>query len=405
MRRSYLAAATLTACLPFGAELCSPASAAAQDATGIVGGRVVDSDSREPVEGVIVRIVDVSPVLTDERGLFEMPVVPAGSRLISFEHLAYGMHDRSIDVLPGEQIALVVEISAEAIDLEPVVVETLSDLEFRRLTSGYSINELSARQIDDAARAGLSFGELIQGSLPGVDVREAGAGTCVTYRAIRTGNDRGDCDGVSVILDGVPVSDPTYVYSSLPLEDIQRIEVLSPSQAGVRYGMRTGQGALLIETKRGPVRRRADMSRYITGLDWSNEAEPYPWLKVFASSFLVNAAALSITYALADRCFRTEKASLALRTQCGPLGTAGSGILSIALPAVGAGLTARWAGSTNYSRGRTVPAMVAAGAALSAGYILVLSGEGNSEVAGVAVLGIGVPAVLTFVDRIVRIRR
>lgn len=371
---------------------------------GRVGGRIVDAATRDPVEGVIVRIPGVQPVISDGEGFFDAPRVPVGDWIVSFEHIAYGTHERSVEVILREETALVVSMSIEAIELRPVVVESLSDLERRRLTSGYAINEIGPVEIDFAARAGLSFGELLQGNLPGVDVRDRGSGLCVTYRPIRTGNNRGDCDGLSVVLDGVPVADPAYVYSSLPLQDIHRVEVLSPAQAGVRYGMRGGQGALLVETKRGPVRARRDLSRYITGFGWS-EPEPYPWLQVFGSALLVNAAALGVSYLLADQCFHTQEASLALRTRCGPLATAGSGVLSIVLPAAGAGLTARWMGSTRYSRGRLVPSMVAAGMVLSAGYILVLGGEGTGEFAGGAVLTLGVPAVLALMDRVVRVRR
>lgn len=395
----------IIAFLAVGVVLATPMLADAQEA-GSVGGRVVDAVSGEPVEGVIVRIRDLAPVLSDDRGIFVLPQVPAGSWQIRFEHIGYGTHERAVEVAGGAETVLVVEISTAAIELRPVVVETLSELERRRITSGYSINEIGPAEIAMAARAGLTFGDLVGGSLPGVDVRPGGAASlCVTYRAIRTDNDRSDCDGVSVIVDGVPVADPRYVYSALPLQDIHRIEVLSPAQAGVRYGMRGGQGALLVETKRGPARRRSNVDRYLTGLDWSGESEPYPWLEVYGASVLVNAAALGLTYWMADRCFRTQEASLALRTRCGPLATAGSGVLSIALPAGGGGLAARWVGTTDRSRGRLVPAVVAGGMVLSAGYILLLAGEGNTEFAGGVVLTLGVPAVLTLADRIIRIRR
>lgn len=384
--------------------LATPSVLSAQQ-TGVVGGRVVDAASGEPVEGVLVTVNGVTPALSDDRGLFEFPRVPVGEHGISFQHLAYGTHHRTVVVRVDEETAIRAAISVEAIALEEIVVESLSELERRRITSGHSINELSPQEIDAAARAGLSFGDLLQGSLPGVDVRADELGLCVTYRAIRTGNDLGDCNGLTVVLDGVPVSDPAYVYSSVPLQDIERVEVLSPAQAGVRYGMRNGQGALLIETKRGPVQRRSDMTRYLTGLDWSQESQPYPWLKVFGSTLLVNAAALGISYLMVDECFWTQESSLALRTRCGPLGTTGAAVLSVALPAAGAGVVARWVGSTDRSRGRLVPAMVAGGLALTAGYIMVLGGEGGAEVAGSAVLSLGVPAVLTLADRIIRIRR
>lgn len=396
MRSIFLLAATVT--------LALPAMTSAQE-RGLIGGRVIDAASGEPVGGVLVRMDAVAPALSDDLGVFELTGVPVGEWGISFRHLAYGTYERTIVARAGEETAILATISTEAIELEEIVVESLSELEQRRITSGHSINELSFQEIDAAARAGLSFGDLIQGSLPGVDVRPDELGLCVTYRAIRTGNDLGDCDGVSVVLDGVPVGDAAYVYSGIPLQDIERIEVLSPAQAGVRYGMRNGQGALIAETKRGPVRRRSDMSRYLTGLDWSGESQPYRWPKVFGSALLVNAAALGISYVMVEECFWTQESSFALRTRCGPLGTTGAAVLSVALPAVGAGLAARWAGGTERSRGRLVPAMVAGGMALSAGYLMVLGGEGGAEVAGGALLSLGVPAVLTLADRIIRIRR
>lgn len=398
MRPTNLAAVILS--------IVVPTVGSAQE-TGRVGGRIVDSASGDPVEGVVVRVVvdDVAPVVSDERGMFDFLRVPVGEWDLSFEHVAYGAHERTVDVRAGEETAIIAAISQEAIELEALVVETLSDLERRRITSGSAIKELTSERIDRAARAGLSFGDLLQSSLPGVDVRSGSLGLCVTYRAIRTDNDRGDCDGLSVILDGVPVADPAYVYQSIPLRDIQRVEVLSPSQAGVRYGMRRGQGALLVETKLGPVRQQTDMSDYLTGLDWSGESEPYPWLKVYGSAMLVNTVALGLSYLMADRCFWTQEGSLALRTRCSAIGTASSGVLSVAFPAVGAGLAARWAGATDRSNGRLVPSMVAAGMFLSTGYIMILGGEGSTEVAGGVLLSLGVPAVLTLADRIIRIRR
>jgi hypothetical protein len=367
---------------------------------------VVDSASREPVAGVAIEILGSTSALTDSAGIFLFRDVAVGTHELVLEHLSYGVHARSVSLLPNEELALEVSISVRAIELAPLVVEALTELEARRISSGHSINEVMADEIERADRAGLTLSQLLQASMPGVLVRAASAGqTCVTYRAIRSDNDRG-CNGVSVVLDGVPIADPSYVYGSLPLRDIERLEIMSPGQAGVRYGMRSGQGVLLVETKQGREERRRDVSRLLTGFDWSEESDPYPWLKVLGGSFVANALGVGAGLAMADRCFWTpDTSSFALRTRCHGAATAAASILSVVLPAVGGTLTARWGGATDRSRGRLVPSMVTAGMVLTGGYLLLIGGEGQSEIAGALVLGLAVPLTFTLSDRIFRVLR
>lgn len=393
--------------LPLVVALGVTAPPALAQQTGTVGGRVLDRDSGEPVPGVLVEIVGATSTLTDARGVFILEGVPLGPLELRLQHLAYGTHTRDVTVEAGGELALDVSISTQAIELAPLVVETLDELALRRRTSGHSINEITVQDIDEASRAGLNLGQLLQTSMPGVMVRPGfGAQMCVTYRAIRTGNDRGDCDGVSVVLDGVPVADPSYIYSSIPLRDIERLEMLSPGQGGVRYGMRSGQSVLLIETKRGHATRRSDLSRLLTGLDWTGETEPYPWLSVFGRAFVANAIGVGIGLAMAERCFWTpDTSAFALRTRCAGVATAGASILSVALPAVGGSAAARWGGGTDRSHGRIVPSMVTAGMFLTGGYLLLIGGDGGTERAGIVVLGVGVPAAMTLSDRIFRILR
>lgn len=380
-----------------------PSGAAAQE-TGTVRGRVVDQESGEPVQGFLVSIEGAETVLTNATGTFVFLTVPVGERQMTLEHIAYGRHSRSVLVQARVELALEVAVSTQAIELSPLLVVTRSELEQRRVSSGHVLNEINFAEIDAAARSGLNLSQLLQNRMPGVLVRPGRLGQmCVTYRAIRSDNNLGDCDGVSVILDGVPVADPSYIYTSIPLRDIERLEMLSPGQAGVRYGMRTGQSVLLVETQRARPVRQNDLSTLMTGFDWTGEQEPYPWLQVFGSSFVANALGLGIGLVLADRCLSTPEAStLALRTRCRGLATAGASILPIALPALGGSVAARWAGQTERSRGRIFPSMVTSGMILTGGYLLLISGDGASQTAGTVVLSIGVPVVLTLSDRIFR---
>ena len=384
-----------------------PIAASGQELpTGSVGGKVIDDASGVPVAGVLVELAGMPPALTDDDGIFVIREVPAGARTLTLDHLAYGTHTRTIAVPSGGELALELKMSTQAIELAPLVVETVTDLERRRTSTGHSMNEIMEAEIDEAAQAGMTLGQLIQQSMPGVAVRPGRGGfTCVTYRAVRTDAARG-CNGVAVILDGVPVSAPEYIFASLSLQDISRLEMMSPGQAGVTYGMRSGQGLLLIETKRGEARARQDLSRLQTGFDWSAEPEPYRWQRVLGGAFVANAIGVGLGLAMADRCFSTpDTAAFALRTQCRGVATFGAGTISVALPAVAGGLTARWGGRTSRSQGRLVPSMVTASMVLTGGYLMIIGGEGAVRGAGLAVLGVGVPLTMTFSDRIFRVLR
>lgn len=390
--------------LLLAAAMLLSADVSAQEA-GRLSGRVIDAESGAPIADAIVRIVDLTPAVTDENGAFTIDVVPPGSHRVTVEHLAYGDHAETVEVQEFAQSTVLLTLSVEAIELEELVVETLSEIEERQLTTGFSINEIGGARIQEASRAGLNLAELMQSALPGVDTHTSGSSVCVTYRAIRTGNSRG-CDGVAVRIDGVPIADAAYVYQMMPLSDIERVEILSPGQAGVRYGMRSGQSMLLIETRTGMSERRRDLSRYVSGFGWEEESEPYSWVRVLGSSALVNGAGVGLSLLLADRCFRTpEGQPLAIRTSCGPLSTAGTSLLSVALPSVGGGFVARWAGSTERSRGRMVPSIVASSIVLTGGYLMLLSGEGGTRTGGALVLAIGVPLTQTLTDRALRVLR
>lgn len=290
-----------------------------------------------------------------------------------------------------------VRLSQRAIELAPLVVESLSELDERRVSTGFSMNEVVADEIDEAARTGQTLNELLRDRLPGAFTR----GSCLESRGARAGS---RCREVRVIMDGVPVSSTSALLSTMPISNIERVELLSAGEAGARYGSFGGNGVLLIETKRGirPDRLQPEGER-LTGFDWSLETEPYSWPKVFGAAFLANALGLGISYALSSDCFRvTEEASLGLRTVCDGFKTTAAGFVSLGLPSVAGSLAARWAGSTARSRGRVLPMAVAGALTAMSGYLLVIHGDPAAEATGAVMLGITVPALMTLSDRVFR---
>jgi hypothetical protein len=371
---------------------------------GTISGRVIDAATGRPISDVVIRVEEpVHETLSDRNGMFTLPGIPEGERRLVLQHLSYGEHARRVLVNRAENLTLEARISTRAIELAPLVVEALTELERRRITSGSQINEVTREDLDLAHSTGRSLGEMLRDRIPGASVRTNRFGnSCVEYRGARAGS--GPCRDLTVFVDGVRIGDPGSFYDLVPPGDIERMEILSIAEAGARYGTVSGNGVLLIETRRPPMRRAPDEpAANMAMFDWSGEARPYAWKRVFATSFAANALGVGLSLALADQClWRSEDGSLGLRTRCGGAATTGIGFLSLALPAIGGSLAAQWGGSTALSHGRLTPTSLTAGLGVASGYMLLIHGSGTSEALSAVVLGVGVPVLTTLADRIFR---
>jgi hypothetical protein len=374
---------------------------------GTVSGRVIDANTRRPIPDVVVRVEEsLQETLTDRSGMFVLAGVPVGDRRLVLQHLSYGEHTRRVLITEQENLTLEARISTRAIELAPLVVETLSELDRRRITTGVQINEVERPDMDVAQRTGQNLADLIRQRIPGASVRQGRlGGACVEFRGARAA--RGACRELTVFVDGVRIADPGLFFTTVPPNDIERMELLSPAEAGARYGSVSGNGVLLVETRRPPERRGATTldGKAVSGFDWTGESRPYAWKRVFASSFVANAVGVGLSLALADQClWRTEAGSLGLRTRCGGAATTGIGFLAMALPAFGGSMAAQWGGTTDMSKGRVTPTSLAAALGVVSGYMFLIHGTGTSEMIGATVLSVGVPVITTLADRIFRSR-
>ena len=403
------------------ALLLAATAAEAQDTgealgTGAVFGRILDQGTFQPVAGVVVRISTADGILQDisgPAGTFHIMGVPVGERVVVMQHIAYGEYAQHVAVEPGKDLRVNAHMSTRAIEFQPLVVEVLSELERRRLTSGFDINEIPKEEIELAARGGQQLGDLLRGGMPGIRVRggsRAGDYLCVEYR----GSGAGECDEVSVYLDGVPVSDPGLLYSSIDLSDIDRVEVLSPLEAITRYGNRASGGALLIESRDTSLRDRENpFGGSVGAYDWSLEEESHPWGRVLGSSILANAAGVGLGYLALKQCVTSEPTTHGRRftSRCGDLATISTGVLALSLPGAFGGVASSRTGGTRQSRGRYFPAAMAGLISTTAGYVMVMHAEDleyksdSLRIAGLLTMTVGTPLLLTISDRLFRALR
>ncbi len=396
-----------------------PSGAAAQMRP--IEGRVVDSETGDPVADATVTIrrsgaaEAVSSALSELDGTFRVDVPVDGTSLrIRVEHLAYGRFDRPLEA-PGAGRLLLVEISRTAIQLEPieVTVETRDQREAR--VRGTQRNVVSREQIERSLGTAGNLGTVLERFVTGVRVRtqqtRPGAPICVEFRSSRTLDSPNECHPPAVIMDGVRVSSPLTFFAWLPLEDVERLEVIPPGEAGVQYGTDSNFGVLLIETRSGFVERGEAVPVVVQPrYDFGVEGVPYDWKRTFLGAFLGNAIGVGLGMAAASACLDFNGLSdHFLDSQCGGARTAAARIGLISLPLAGVGLGAGKAGRTDRSSGRFWHTVLGSALIGVPGYLIATAGPedawpGADWTGGVFVL-IGVPAVATLADRLFRLER
>jgi hypothetical protein len=379
---------------------------AAQE-TGTVSGFVADRLTLDRIADVLVRVrgTDLTAV-TNVDGAFRIAGIPAGAQGLIFTHIAYGEHSEVVNVPGSGELRIDVRISRQLIEVSPLRVEALTELERRRISSGNKLNEIAREEIEEAYRRGLSLPELLRQGMSGVRVFGSRGSYCVEYRGTAMGGAQTRCREVAVFIDDVKVAAPSSLFATMPLQDIERLELLSPAEAGARYGIDAGWGVLLIETQQGP---RPDRGRNVerpADFDWSLEPNPYPWMRVLGISVVGNAVGVGLGLLLADQCLQVDSGFNGLRASCVAPLTVITTFGSLVLPSAAGSVAARWAGSTNRSRGRIFPSAVLGATSVAFGYLLVVRGEthgsGGARVAGGAILVIGTPLIMTFADRVFR---
>jgi hypothetical protein len=390
--------------------LVLPATLLAQE-TRVVTGVVVDSESGAGVADVLLTLpgTDIRAV-TDPEGRFRIFGIPSERVELVLRHVGYGEH--GFVAAPGAR-DFRIRISSRAIELLPVVVEVPSAAEYARRASGNSLNAIERPLIEAYSQRGETFANLMR-EVPGIRVNR----NCIEYRLPSLVTNSGSapattnqpdvispCRPITIYVDGMWMpTGGTELLQTLSLQELERIEVLSPSEAGVRY-MDAARGVLVVETRRGRAAGAADTPEVeipVTGFGW-DEAEPYRWARVLGLSAAGTAATMALAHTALD-CGEDE-AFLREGPQCEVWGGLGAGILTGTIT----GLVTRWAGGTPSSKGRVLPSAVLGTAMASIGYTLWIRGENvDSDIsrrAGQVVLAVGVPISLTLSDRVFRVLR
>ncbi|HEY8548585.1 MAG TPA: carboxypeptidase-like regulatory domain-containing protein, partial [Vicinamibacterales bacterium] len=266
VRARRLAAVVAVAVLAFAV----PEPARAQQ-VGSVAGQIVDRASNQPLNGAHVTIDGTNrAAISDGRGRFLIPGVPAGTYTIRVQYIGYQTASEEVTVTAGQtaQVRFALEVSAIALN-EVVVTGTAGAVERRRL--GSSVGSVNVSQVQELVPVA-TVGQALQARVPGVrsigtvggvgasrDLRIRGTSSfllgqrpVIYIDGVRLDNTAGEWGGMAATtccsFSGGAGEDR---LGDLNPEDIERIEVLKGAAAATLYGAEASNGVIQIFTKRG----------------------------------------------------------------------------------------------------------------------------------------------------------
>lgn len=225
-----------------------------------ISGRVLDNNGEGlPGAAVIVRGTN-NGTATDVEGNFTLRIPEEGTIYLVIRALGYN------DVTVVASNNMVVRMTSSAQELQGTVVTAFGiRREARSLT--YATQKLEGGDITRTSNPNLA--NALQGKVAGLTIKQSsgmpGASSLITIRGfsslsgnnqplivvdgmpIESGSDFVD----DIVQDRVTAADAPSRLNDLNPEDIESINVLKGPAASALYGLRAGQGVIVITTKRG----------------------------------------------------------------------------------------------------------------------------------------------------------
>ncbi|MDF9828920.1 SusC/RagA family TonB-linked outer membrane protein [Parabacteroides sp. PF5-6] len=221
-----------------------------------VTGTITSAEDNEPVIGASIMVKGAAiGTVTDFNGAFSLDV-PADAKVLVVSYV--GMASQEVAVRSVVNVMLQTDTQA----LDEVVV-TAMGISREKKSLGYAVQEVKSEELTQAGQ--LSLTGSLTGKVAGVQVNQFSGTVGASSRISIRGNSSLAADQQPlIIVDGVPFSNASQRtgdnyyngvdYGSglndLNPEDIESMTVLKGGSAAL-YGMRAGNGVILITTKSG----------------------------------------------------------------------------------------------------------------------------------------------------------
>lgn len=220
--------------------------------TVTVTGVVTSADDSEPVIGASVLVKGTNTgTITGIMGDFTIPNVPSSATTLIISYV--GMVSQEVTIQPGN---LQVVLKSDAKTLDEVVV-TAMGISREKKALGYALQEVKSDEITQAGQ--LNVANSLSGKVAGIQITSQGGQVGASQNIVIRGNSSFGDNSPLIVVDGVPIQNDNGTGSAVNLgsglndinpEDIASISVLKGGSAAL-YGMRAGNGVILITTKSG----------------------------------------------------------------------------------------------------------------------------------------------------------
>jgi TonB-linked SusC/RagA family outer membrane protein len=203
-----------------------------------IQGRVT-SESGSPVPGATVSIKGTNTgTTTNNRG--EFSIRASRGTVLVVSNVGYAEAEISV----GDETEVAVQLKTSVQSIDEVVVIGYGTRRKKDLTGSVaSVNLEAMREAPNT-----NIGQLLQGTVPGLNVglsTNAGGTPPISIRGQNTLNGN---QSVLIIVDGIQY---TQSLSSINPDDIASIDVLKDASSTAVYGAQAANGVLLITTRRG----------------------------------------------------------------------------------------------------------------------------------------------------------
>ncbi|MCF7912375.1 MAG: TonB-dependent receptor [Candidatus Cloacimonetes bacterium] len=234
-------------------------------AGGVIFGEVKSAKSGEPLEMVVVRIIDLNDgSYTNSQGKFYFKDVPVGTHTISIELIGYKTQQKVIEVKANETTNTFFNLEIDALQISGSSVNALRSVPGE---SPVAFTELSTEDIADKYTT-QDMPELID-DVPGVFASGSGLGE--SELSIRGFN----AEKIQVLINGIPVNDPEsqQVYWSNWTglsSNVNSVQVQRGASSSL-YGSGAFGGSLNIETMKASPKAEWTYRGSVTAYDSPDE--------------------------------------------------------------------------------------------------------------------------------------
>lgn len=231
----------------------------------VLTGTVTSSEDGLPIPGVSVSVKGTTTgTITDVNGSFSITLAgPAKVLVFSF----VGMSTKEVEISSSNKINVV--LSPSVIGVDEVVVTAIG-ISKQKKSLGYAVQDVNGDKINNAKTGNVL--SAMTGRMAGVNITSSsGTAGAASFITIRGQNSISGNNQPLFVVDGVPI-DNEMKYSGNPddlqnnlttgvnysnraidlnPDDIESVSVLKGGAATALYGLRAGNGVIVITTKKG----------------------------------------------------------------------------------------------------------------------------------------------------------